>query len=118
MTDIPAAHHLFSYGTLRQPGVQRAVFGGLLDGVPDAITGYRCAEVAITDPDVVSTSGLAVHQILVPDPSAADIAGIRFGVDDRQLAAADAYEVDDYVRISVTLRSGLNAWVYVGRVPV
>ncbi|MFZ0716823.1 MAG: gamma-glutamylcyclotransferase, partial [Mycobacterium sp.] len=28
-------------------------------------------------------------------------------------AAADEYEVDDYRRISVPLRSGPRAWVYV-----
>ncbi len=115
MTDKDSRHHLFSYGTLQQPQVQRAVFGRLLDGVPDAIIGYRSAEVTITDPEVVATSGSAVHRILVADPAADDIAGSRFTVDDRQLAAADDYEVDDYTRISVTLRSGLTAWVYVSR---
>ena len=30
-----------------------------------------------------------------------------------ELAAADVYEVDDYVRVAVPLRSGQTAWVYV-----
>jgi hypothetical protein len=29
------------------------------------------------------------------------------------LTAADEYEVDDYVRVAVPLRSGGEAWVYV-----
>jgi hypothetical protein len=32
---------------------------------------------------------------------------------DAELKAADDYEVDDYVRISVKLASGLDAWVYI-----
>ena len=42
-----------------------------------------------------------------------DIPGTRFTLDDEQLAAADRYEVDDYTRVAVPLRSGLTAWVYV-----
>jgi hypothetical protein len=30
-----------------------------------------------------------------------------------ELASADEYEVDDYRRIAVPLRSGATAWVYV-----
>ena len=106
-------HHLFSYGTLQQPDVQRTVFGRELTGTPDALTGYRMTTVAITDPHVVAVSGAAVHQILVPDPGGDDIPGTRFTLDDEQLAAADRYEVDDYTRVAVPLRSGLTAWVYV-----
>jgi hypothetical protein len=32
---------------------------------------------------------------------------------EQELAAADEYEVDDYRRITVPLRSGDRAWVYV-----
>jgi hypothetical protein len=31
---------LFSYGTLQQPDVQRATFGRLLRGEPDALVGF------------------------------------------------------------------------------
>jgi hypothetical protein len=34
-------------------------------------------------------------------------------ITEEELAAADAYEVADYKRVSVTLASGLTAWVYV-----
>lgn len=110
-------HHLFSYGTLQQPEVQRTVFGRELTGAPDALTGFRIATVGITDPHVIAVSGAAVHQILVPDAGGDDIAGTRFTLDDAQLAAADRYEVDDYTRVAVTLRSGLTAWVYVAQPP-
>lgn len=36
-----------------------------------------------------------------------------FTVSAAELAAADEYEVDDYTRVAVPLRSGRQAWVYV-----
>jgi hypothetical protein len=36
-----------------------------------------------------------------------------FRLDDAELAAADGYEVDAYVRVQVPLRSGRAAWAYV-----
>ena len=72
---------LFSYGTLRQPEVQRATFG---------------------------------RPILPPtDRVDAHVGGMVFAISEAELAAADEYEVDDYRRISVRLRSAAAAWVYV-----
>ena len=36
-----------------------------------------------------------------------------FAISEADLAAADEYEVDDYRRITVPLRSGGEAWAYV-----
>jgi hypothetical protein len=36
-----------------------------------------------------------------------------FHVSAEQLDAADAYEVGDYKRVEVSLRSGRSAWAYV-----
>ena len=36
-----------------------------------------------------------------------------FAISEAELAAADEYEVDNYRRIAVPLRSGDQAWVYV-----
>ena len=44
-------HLLFSYGTLRDPGVQAAVFGRAVACTDDALPGFRVDQVAITDPD-------------------------------------------------------------------
>jgi gamma-glutamylcyclotransferase (GGCT)/AIG2-like uncharacterized protein YtfP len=105
---------LFSYGTLRQAEVQQATFGRLLAGTEDAIAGYELGELTITDPDVIPASGSATHPRLVAasDPDA-QVAGIVFTISEDDLAAADAYEVRDYIRIQVPLRSGRLAWVYV-----
>jgi len=105
---------LFSYGTLRQPGVQRDVFGRELDGRPDAIVGYDLEYVTITDPRVIAASGSDRHPILKPtDRADAAIEGTVYGVSEDDLAAADDYEVGDYERVAVPLRSGDQAWVYV-----
>lgn len=104
---------LFSYGTLRQREVQLTTFGRELDGRPDAIVGYDLDYVTITDPHVVRTSGSDRHPILKPtDRAGAAVEGTVFVVSAAELAAADRYEVDDYRRITVPLRSGDQAWVY------
>lgn len=105
---------VFSYGTLRLPEVQRATFGRLLDGHEDAVVGYRLEVVTVTDEAVLAASGTAEHPILVrADDSDAAIPGTVFEISDDELLAADEYEVDDYERVEVPLRSGGSAWVYV-----
>ncbi len=106
-------HKLFSYGTLQQADVQLATFGRRLDGAPDAVIGYRSEVLTITDPMVIKRSGSDRHPILVPGSDADVVAGTTFIVDDAELAAADEYEVDDYRRVEVPLRSGGVGWVYV-----
>jgi hypothetical protein len=113
MTDgLPV--RLFSYGTLQLPDVQRATFGRLLDGRPDAIVGFRLETLTITDPDVIATSGSDQHPVLIAaDGAGAEVEGTVFDLTAEQLRAADAYEVADYTRVEVPLRSGQAAWVYV-----
>ena len=57
---------LFSYGTLQQEDVQRAAFGRKLNGMRDALPGWRQELVEITDPDVLAKSGERFHPIVVP----------------------------------------------------
>jgi gamma-glutamylcyclotransferase (GGCT)/AIG2-like uncharacterized protein YtfP len=110
----PQTQLLFSYGTLRQREVQRTTFGRELDGRPDAIVGYELDYVTITDPRVIAASGSDRHPILRPtDRPDAAVEGMVFAISEADLAAADEYEVDDYRRVAVPLRSGDQAWVYV-----
>jgi gamma-glutamylcyclotransferase (GGCT)/AIG2-like uncharacterized protein YtfP len=105
---------LFSYGTLQQREVQLASFGRVLDGEADALPGYRLEVLEITDPSVVELSGKTHHPILRPSENPDDeVAGTVFKVTEAELAAADAYEVADYVRVNLRLQSGAEAWVYV-----
>jgi gamma-glutamylcyclotransferase (GGCT)/AIG2-like uncharacterized protein YtfP len=63
---------------------------------------------------VVATSGSDRHPILRPsDRPDAHVDGTVFEISPAELAAADEYEVDDYRRVSVPLRSSRRAWVYV-----
>lgn len=105
---------LFSYGTLRQRDVQLATFGRELEAQLDAIVGFELDWVTITDPHVIATSGSSRHPILKPtDDADAAVEGAVFKVSAADLAAADEYEVADYTRVAVPLRSGQSAWVYV-----
>ncbi len=107
--------YLFSYGTLQQADVQLSLRSGrLLEGFDDALPGFKQSMIEITDPDVIRKSGKSFHPIVVATNDSADeIAGKRFEITQAELAAADAYEVSDYKRISVRLKSGVEAWVYV-----
>ena len=113
--DATASIELFSYGTLQLPAVQRANYGRLLEGRPDALRGYVLRPLAITDAEVVRVSGLAVHSIACRTGEAADrITGTVYSLTPAELDATDAYEVDVYGRIDVELESGARAFVYVG----
>lgn len=105
---------LFSYGTLRQRNVQLATFGRELEGRDDALVGFSRTMVEITDPQVIATSGETHHPIVTRSGNPADeVAGTVFSITAAELAAADSYEVSDYRRIAVRLRSGTEAFVYV-----
>lgn len=110
----PADILLFSYGTLQLASVQLSSFGRLLDGEEDAMTGYRADKVEITDPEVLRKSGERFHLIVAPSGNAKDeVSGKVFRITAKELAAADAYEVSDYKRVEVLLKSGRHAFVYV-----
>jgi gamma-glutamylcyclotransferase (GGCT)/AIG2-like uncharacterized protein YtfP len=105
---------LFAYGTLQLRAVQLSNFGRELDGQADALPGYALTYVAITDPEVIAVSGSDRHPIVAPSADPADaVDGTVFAITEDELAAADEYEVDDYARTLVTLRSGTRAWVYI-----
>lgn len=107
---------LFSYGTLRQPAVQLANFGRLLQGRDDILEGYTLSMIEITDPQVIAISGSNRHPLIRRTGEPGDrVEGVAFRVSEAEIAAADAYETSDYVRVTVILESGLEASVYVNR---
>ena len=109
---------LFSYGTLRQTEVQLAIFGRALAGQADVLPGYALLPIQLTDPDVVTTSGTALHTIVRKTGNPADeVPGIVLRITQAELAAADAYETADYTRVTVRLESGIEAFVYVDARP-
>lgn len=107
-------HRLFSYGTLRQADVQQTLYGRRAATTPDVLPGFRLDWVQITDTDVIATSGSDRHPILRPGTANDAVEGACLELNDDELARSDDYEADDYTRISVTLGSGVTAWVYAG----
>jgi gamma-glutamylcyclotransferase (GGCT)/AIG2-like uncharacterized protein YtfP len=108
--------YLFSYGTLQNADVQRETFGQIVKGETDALVGFARTQVEITDPTVLALSGERFHPIVRQTGKFEDrVAGTVFALTSEQLSRADAYEVDDYVRIPVTLESGKQAWLYVAK---
>ncbi len=93
---------LFVYGTLKDPAVQQAVFGRMVEGTPDVLAGYKKGEI---------TLGAAVYPIIRPD-EASQVEGRVLEITAHELALIDRYEGSDYQRVQVTLTSGKRAWVY------
>lgn len=105
---------LFSYGTLQEEAVQMANFGRQLTGASDSLPGYSISLLAIRDAAVVAASGRTHHKIAERCSSpGAEVSGMVFKITAEELAAADRYEVAEYTRLQVTLKSGLQAWAYV-----
>jgi hypothetical protein len=106
---------LFSYGTLQDEAVQMANFGRRLSGRADSLPGYTLEPIMIEDASVVALSGKSQHTIAKRSPNADDeVNGMVFEITAAELVAADRYEVAEYTRVEVTLKSGVKAWVYVG----
>ncbi|WP_329403659.1 GDSL-type esterase/lipase family protein [Streptomyces virginiae] len=110
-------HTLFSFGTLRDERVQTALFGGAVPTSPASLAGYTTRPLKITDPAVIAASGLDVHLIL-ERRLGASVEGAVLHLTDQELAAADAYEVDDYTRRRVVLSSGATTWAYLDAKPL
>jgi len=84
---------LFSYGTLRQSEVQRALFGREVLTTEDVLPGFRLDVMLITEPDVIAKSGSDKHPILRRS-SAEDVAhGALLELSDAELSAADSSSV-------------------------
>jgi Gamma-glutamyl cyclotransferase, AIG2-like len=110
------SERLFSYGTLQQDEVQLAAFGRNLAGEPDALTGYRVTMSSSSDQNFNASSGATRHRNLVFTGNTSDVVeGTVFRVTTAELEQADAYEPYDYKRVQVSLRSGIEAWVYLKR---
>jgi len=104
---------LFSYGMLQQAGVQVSTFGRLLNGHADELVGFEQSLLEIKDPAFVAASGKSHHAIVkFTGNHDSRVRGMVFEVTDAELASADRYEPAGYTRVSTTLASGRQAWVY------
>ncbi|GMW00447.1 MAG: hypothetical protein AMXMBFR84_15840 [Candidatus Hydrogenedentota bacterium] len=95
-------HALFAYGTLLDPPVQRELFGRIVDGTPDTLTGFSRTTVEVQG---------SVYPDLRPKPGGR-VEGRVLLLTTDDLHRADAYETDAYIREQLILESGRAAWVY------
>ncbi|MBI4909289.1 MAG: gamma-glutamylcyclotransferase [Acidobacteria bacterium] len=114
MSSSTAKELLFSYGTLQRKDIQIATFGRELDGREDALSGYALASVPIHDPEAAAAIGETHYSNAEPSSNPGDeISGTVYAITEQELVAADKYEEDaGYRRISVELKSGITAWLY------
>ncbi|MBF9002428.1 gamma-glutamylcyclotransferase family protein [Vibrio nitrifigilis] len=104
---------LFSYGTLQIENVQKETFGRLLVGKKEILLGYILSEVKIKDQEVIRKSGKDIHPILKYTGNQLDkVEGTIFEISPEELAQADSYEVEEYVRTKGMFQSGSKAWIY------
>jgi gamma-glutamylcyclotransferase (GGCT)/AIG2-like uncharacterized protein YtfP len=106
---------LFSYGTLQQEEVQLSTFGRKLEGEKDLVTGYEPSLVKIADPELAKRLHKLHHDnITKTGDDWSNVQGTVFEITDEELARSDAFEAQfGYKRVSVSLASEKEAWVYV-----
>jgi gamma-glutamylcyclotransferase (GGCT)/AIG2-like uncharacterized protein YtfP len=106
---------LFVYGSLREAEVQRAVFGRVIGGEPDALPGYRLGTIDIRDVD--GDGGITRYQNIFPSGESGDeVPGLVLTLTVADFDAADDYETPTaYRRIVVRLKAGGQAYAYIGR---
>ncbi|NJB71792.1 gamma-glutamylcyclotransferase (GGCT)/AIG2-like uncharacterized protein YtfP [Saonia flava] len=95
---------LFTYGTLQDPQVQHYIYGRILDGKPDFLLGHKRLKNAVYGkyPLVVKTN----HEN-------DSVPGMVYYISYEELLKTDVYETNAYRREKATLKSGIDAWVYV-----
>jgi len=96
---------LFSYGTLQYKDLQIATFGHELRGREDSLPGYART--------ITETGGVLYFNVKPGSSPEDSVSGTVFEITEQELTAADGYEKErEYRRMLVTLRSGVQAWVY------
>ena len=108
---------LFSYGTLRDPARQLAVFGRTLSGTADLLIGYAREDFEVADPAFTAAYG-SRHVIVQNTGRDEDrTPGTVLELTDAELKMADAYEPAGYRRVAARFASGRHGWVYTADEP-
>ncbi len=97
---------LFTYGTLQEEDVQKMIFSRTLNGSRDSLRSHTVSEKMV--------GGLYPTIRQSEDPNHM-VEGFVYVISEEELILADAYEGEAYERKNVTLESGVNAWVYLGK---
>jgi Gamma-glutamyl cyclotransferase, AIG2-like len=105
--------YLFSYGTLQQQAVQIKLFGRIMTGTEDILTGYIIQRIEISDPAFLARGENNMQNTLMATLNPSDIImGTILELTEEELLLADKYEPSNYFRQPVVLASGKTAWVY------
>lgn len=96
--------YLFTYGTLQDLQVQHYIFGRVLNGKTDFLSGFKRLENVVYERYslVVQTNDLKNR-----------VEGKVYEVTTLELQKADVYETSAYKRKKVKLESGIEAWLYI-----
>jgi hypothetical protein len=104
---------LFSYGTLQESDVQRALFDRLLAGEQDELVGFVAGQVPIDDEVARVVGRTHYDNVIAVDDRARRVMGVAYEVSEAELIRADGYETPaGYERIATVLASGRRSWVY------
>ena len=106
---------LFVYGSLQHPAIQRWLFGRVIPGEPDQLTGAHCDWVDDPDPDILRLTGVRGYPRLQRTDGDTAVSGLCLPLTEAELERADHYEGEAYRRERCRLASGLEAWVYAAR---
>jgi len=93
---------LFTYGTLQDEKVQLSLIGRTLEGEAAVLNGYT-----------IHFNLMPPYPVAMPGENDL-IEGQVFEVTQDELQQLDIYEGECYLRITVTLENGQEAWVYIG----
>ena len=106
---------LFSYGSLQHEDVQLTTFGRKLEGEKDLLVGYEPSLVKIADPETAARLKKTHHDnVSKTEDDWSNVQGTVFELTDAELALADTLESQyNYKRVTISLASGNDAWVYV-----
>ena len=105
---------LFSYGTLQQENVQLENYGRILEGSDDILEKYCLQQIEINNESVLRTSKKQFHPIIYFSGNKKDeISGKVFKITLDEIIRTDDYELNDYKRVKVNLKSGIKSWVYI-----
>ncbi|TMU54702.1 gamma-glutamylcyclotransferase family protein [Flagellimonas algicola] len=96
--------YLFTYGTLQDLQVQQYIFGRILTGKSDFLSGFKKMENAIYNR----------YPLVIQSGNPKDtVQGMVYEITPLDLAKSDIYETSAYIREKVVLESGIEAWLYV-----
>ena len=94
---------LFIYGTLINPEIQKSILGRIINGMPDALEGYKKSAIKLDNEK---------YPIIIPDENKM-VNGFIIEISDDELKKIDEYEGVEYKRKEIISKSGISVWVYV-----